>query len=126
MPRWIKDEKLQSKLTPDYPLGCKRVLVSDDFYPALAEPNVTVTTDKIDRVSPSGVRVQTPSGPKDFEIDVLVLATGFRTREFLLHLDDIQVRNKQRLADVWDKTGATAYFGLAHPDMPNLFMIYGG
>ncbi|WP_329084069.1 MULTISPECIES: flavin-containing monooxygenase [unclassified Streptosporangium] len=115
----VPDPLLRARLTPDYPVGCRRVVIDSGFYPALTRPDVDVVTDGITRIVPGGV--ETAAGLR--ETDVIVYATGFETSEFL---GSIQVtgRGGRHLAEEW-KDGAEAYLGIAVPHFPNLFLLYG-
>ncbi|GIH90644.1 flavin-containing monooxygenase [Planobispora siamensis] len=115
----IPDPALRAKLTPDYPIGCKRIVIDSRFYPALARPDVDVVTEKIVRITPEGV--ETTDGLR--EADVIIYATGFQSTEFLVPIE-ITGRQGRRLHDEW-KDGAEAYLGIAVPHFPNLFMLYG-
>jgi cation diffusion facilitator CzcD-associated flavoprotein CzcO len=112
--------ELRRKLTPDYPIGCKRVLFADDYYPALTRKNVSLVTEGIDRITPAGI--VTKDGVTH-PADVIVYATGFETTEWHLSVDIIG-RNGIKLRDAW-KDGAEAYLGITVANFPNLFMIYG-
>ena len=115
----VPDPELRRKLTPDYPIGCKRVLFTDDYYPALQRPNVTLETGAMERITPAGVRMRDGS---EHALDVLVYATGFETTGWNW---PIQVKGRTAfLGDVW-KEGPEAYLGLTVSGFPNLFMIYG-
>jgi cation diffusion facilitator CzcD-associated flavoprotein CzcO len=116
----VADPELRRKLTPDYPIGCKRVLFADDYYPALTRENVSLVISGIDRIVPGGV--VTEDG-LTHHADVLVYATGFETTEWHLEVDIIG-RDGIRLSDAW-KHGPEAYLGLTIANFPNLFMIYG-
>lgn len=116
----IADPVLREKLWPDYPLGCKRVLLSDDFYPAMVRPNVSLVTDRILRIEPDGVR--TADGCLH-ELDLIVYATGFETTS-LLGVTDITGRAGRSLRNEWGGV-PQAYFGMAVAGFPNLFMLYG-
>jgi cation diffusion facilitator CzcD-associated flavoprotein CzcO len=118
--RQVKDAALRQKLMPHYPIGCKRLLFSNDWYPALVQPNVSVVTDQITGVTPEGVR--TADGTVH-AADVLVYGTGFRATEFLEPME-ITGRDGARLHDAWAE-GARAYLGLTVPGFPNLFVVYG-
>lgn len=118
--RHIKDPVLRAKLTPDYPIGCKRVLFSSDWYPALACDNVSVETDAITEVTPTGVR--TADG-RLHEVDVIVYGTGFKATEFLAPMT-ITGRDGRDLHAEWAQ-GARAHLGMAVPGFPNMFLIYG-
>ncbi|OBI86996.1 flavin-containing monooxygenase [Mycobacterium asiaticum] len=118
--RHIKDPVLRAKLTPDYPIGCKRVLFSSDWYPALACDNVSVETDVITEVTPTGVR--TADG-RLHEVDVIIYGTGFKATEFLAPMT-ITGRDGRDLHAEWAQ-GARAHLGMAVPGFPNMFLIYG-
>ncbi|GIH76549.1 flavin-containing monooxygenase [Planobispora longispora] len=115
----VPDPELRAKLTPDYPIGCKRVVIDSAFYPALTRRNVDVVTDRIVRIVPEGV--ETEAGVR--EADTIVYATGFLTTEFLVPME-LAGRQGRRLHDEW-KDGAEAYLGIAVPNFPNLFLLYG-
>lgn len=113
------NEELRKALTPDYPPGCKRIVISDDFYPAIANPKTTLETRPIDRVTPSGLA----AAGTESDYDLIILATGFRTVEFMY---PIKIYGSQGAAieDVW-KGGAHAYLGITVPQLPNFAMLYG-
>ncbi|GAB4583009.1 flavin-containing monooxygenase [Nocardia sp. IFM 10818] len=116
----VADPELRAKLTPDYPIGCKRGLFSNDYYPALTQPNVAVETTPITEIVPEGVRTEDGALHR---ADVIIYGTGFKGTEFLWPMK-IRGRAGVHLADVWDD-GAHAYLGLTVPGFPNMFMIYG-
>jgi cation diffusion facilitator CzcD-associated flavoprotein CzcO len=118
--RRIKDPALRRKLTPDYPIGCKRVLFSSDWYPSLAMDDVDVETDAVTEVTPTGVR--TADG-RLHEVDVIIYGTGFKATEFLAPMT-ISGRNGRDLHAQWSE-GARAHLGMAVPGFPNMFLIYG-
>lgn len=118
--RRIDDPDLRARLTPDYELGCNRTLISSDFYRALRAPNVALVTAPITRVVPAGV--DTADGCRH-ELDVLVLATGFRAGEYL-HGIEVVGRDGVRLHDVW-ASAPHAYLGMTVTGFPNLFVFYG-
>jgi cation diffusion facilitator CzcD-associated flavoprotein CzcO len=117
----VRDPELRKKLIPNYPMGAKRILFSDDFYDALDRDNVEVVTTPIDRIVPEGV-VTTDGRMRN--ADVLVYATGFETTTFLTPM---QVRGlgRQSLNEKWAREGAEAYLGITHTGFPNFFMMYG-
>ena len=82
--RGVADPELRARLTPDYPPGCKRIIVSDDFLPTLQRGNVTLETDAIARITPTGI--VTESGASH-EVDVIVYGTGFRSTEFVAPIE---------------------------------------
>ncbi|AFT98730.1 flavin-containing monooxygenase [Nocardia brasiliensis] len=116
----VADPRLRAELTPDYPIGCKRALFSNDYYPALTQPNVHVETTAITEVMPEGVR--TADGTVH-PADVIIYGTGFKGTEFLWPMD-IYGRAGRKLSDAWAE-GAHAFYGIAVPDFPNLFLVYG-
>lgn len=116
----VKDPELRRKLTPDYPVGGKRVLIHDDYYPALARENVELVTSPIARVDERGL--QTEDG-RHHELDVLIWATGFDTTHFLAPME-IEGRDGHVLEAQW-KDGAEAYLGMTVSGFPNLFLMYG-
>ena len=116
----IADPKLREVLTPDYPIGCKRILISDDYYQSLCRDNVAVVTSPIERILPGGVR--TADG-RVHPADTLIFATGFETTSFLAPMQ-IEGLGGRKLEEVW-REGAEAYLGVAVADFPNLFLLYG-
>jgi len=116
----VADPKLRELLTPDYPIGCKRVLVSDDYYPAVVRPNVEIVTDPIARILPDGI--ETRSGRR-VPLDVIVWGTGFATAGFLAPME-IVGRGGRRLHDAW-ASGAEAHRGVTVAGFPNMFVLYG-
>ena len=105
---------------PDYPLGCKRLLFSNDWYPTLAQPHVDVVTDGVTGVEPTGIR--TADGTLH-ELDVVILGTGFAATEFLAPME-ITGRGGRRLAEAWEG-GARAHLGITVPDFPGFYVLYG-
>ena len=116
----VASPELRRKLTPDYPVGCKRVLFADDYYPALQLSNVTLETAAIECITPQGVRTR---DGVDHALDVLVYATGFETTGWYWSLR-VAGRGGTALSDVW-KQGPEAYLGLTVSGFPNFFMTYG-
>ena len=116
----VPDPALRAKLTPDFPVGCKRVLISNDFYPAVQRGNVELVTDAITEIRPNGV--VTADG-KLREVDIILYATGFRVTDWLSHVD-ISGRGGRKLIDDW-KDGASAYYGIAVNFYPNMFLLLG-
>lgn len=116
----ISDPELSRKLTPDYAIGCKRILVSDDYYPALAQPNVTLATEGISHIE--GNTVITSDGVRH-ELDVLILATGFITTDLPL---SYRVFNETgtSLADQWED-GVSTHASASVHGFPNFYLING-
>lgn len=115
----VPDAALRAKLTPDYPIGCKRILITDDFYPALMRDNVTLETGGITAIEAAGVR--TAGGFHD--LDVLIFATGFETTEWNWSMEVVG-RDGLTLKQAW-KDGPEAYLGIMAAGFPNMFMLYG-
>lgn len=111
---------LFEKVWPDYPIGCKRILFSSDYLPALAQPNVDLVTEHISEITEKGIR--TADGV-EHEFDVLIWGTGFKATEFLAPMTITGVGGR-KLADAW-QSGAHAYYGMTVPDFPNLVIMYG-
>ncbi len=116
----IADPALRAALLPDYPIGAKRVLISDDYLPALRRDNVEVVTAGIDRVEEDAVVLR---DGRRLAVDCLILATGFESTAFLAPMR-IEGRGGRSLHDAW-QGHARAYLGLAVPGFPNFFMMYG-
>ncbi len=116
----VSDPILREKLRPDYRAGCKRLIISPNFYESIQRPNARLVAESIRRVEPGGVR--TTDGELH-ELDVLVLATGFRVDRFLRPIEVVG-RGGVRLDDVWAQR-PFAYMALSVPDFPNLFMLNG-
>jgi cation diffusion facilitator CzcD-associated flavoprotein CzcO len=118
--RQVRDPALRAKLVPDYPIGAKRVLFNDDYYPTLSRPNVRLVTDGVERIEAGGVRTK---GGERIEADVIIYATGFKATEFLAPMR-VTGSAGRSLDDEW-RSGAHAYLGVAVSGFPNLFMLYG-
>jgi cation diffusion facilitator CzcD-associated flavoprotein CzcO len=116
----VADPVLREKLRPTYRAACKRLIVSDRFYQAIQRPNAVLVTDAIVGVEPAGIR--TRDGVRH-ELDVLVLATGFRVDRFVRPMRVAGVGGVL-LDDVWAE-GPFAYMTLAVPGFPNLYMLNG-
>lgn len=116
----VHDPKLREKLRPNYRAGCKRLIMSEDFYSAIQKPNAELVTDPIERIEAKGVR--TANG-RLHEFDVLALATGFKVDRFMRPIE-IVGRGGVTLDDAWAKR-PTAYLAISVPDFPNLFMLNG-
>jgi cation diffusion facilitator CzcD-associated flavoprotein CzcO len=115
----VPDPTLRAQLTPSYRLGCKRVLISNDYYPAIQRPNVELVTDPIEAIEPAGVR--TARGIR--EVDAIVFGTGFRVSEYLSPIQ-IVGRGGLELNDAWKKSMRN-YLGIAVSGFPNLFLLLG-
>jgi cation diffusion facilitator CzcD-associated flavoprotein CzcO len=118
--RQVPDPALRARLTPDYTLGCKRVLVSDDYYPALTRPNVEVITDGVREVRARSV--VTTAGD-ELEVDTIILGTGFHVTDNPI-ASRVRGRQGKTLAQVWSPS-MRAYLGMSVAGFPNLFVIIG-
>ena len=118
--RRLKDAALLAKATPDHAPGCKRILVSDAWYPTLKRPNVALVTEPIERITPQGI--VTRDGVQH-AVDVVVVATGFVVTEFTA-LTNTQGRGGADLAARWMQ-GAATHLGLVTHGFPNLFTLLG-
>ncbi|BAZ53639.1 putative flavin-binding monooxygenase [Nostoc sp. NIES-4103] len=116
----VKEVALQSVLEPNFPIGCKRILLSNDYYETLQQPNVKVISSYIKAICTNSVLTQ---DDHEYPIDTLIFATGFHTNNFLSPIKIIGLNN-QSLEDKW-KDGAEAYKGIMISGFPNLFMLYG-
>lgn len=116
----VTDEAMRAKLTPPYEFGCKRVLISNDFYPALQRPNVELVTEAIKEVRAHSIvtsdRVERP-------VDVLIYGTGFRVTDMLLATRIIG-RGGVEIHDAW-KERISAYLGITVAGFPNFFLLLG-
>jgi cation diffusion facilitator CzcD-associated flavoprotein CzcO len=119
--RWqLKDRGLRRKVWPDYTFGCKRVLFSSHYLPALRRANVEVVSDSIARVAPEGI--VTADGTLH-ELDCIIWATGFKTTEFMFPMQ-IRGSGGGDLNQTW-AGGAHAHLGMTVPGFPNMFVMYG-
>jgi cation diffusion facilitator CzcD-associated flavoprotein CzcO len=116
----ITDPELRRKVTPTDEIGCKRIMLTDEWYPALTKPNVELIADRIAEVTAAGIRTQ-DGGERP--ADMLVLATGFATHGFVAPME-IAGAGGRRLSEAWADV-PRAYLGLSVPDFPNMFLLYG-
>lgn len=118
--RSVRDPVLRERLRPTYRAACKRLVISADFYEAIQHPNAELVTEHITRIEPAGVR--TDDG-RLHELDVLVLATGFKADAFMRPMD-IVGRHGHTLDQAWVPR-PVAYLSISVPGFPNLFMLNG-
>lgn len=118
--RQVQDPALRAQLTPDYPIGCKRILLSNEYLATMAKPNVRLVTQGIRRITTTGVET---SDGQHHPADAIVYGTGFAATEFLAPMK-ITGRDGVDLNLAW-REGAQAYLGMAVPGFPNFFMLYG-
>ncbi|WP_421121065.1 flavin-containing monooxygenase [Aquihabitans daechungensis] len=115
----VNDDLPAEALLPDYPLGCKRILISNDWYPTLFRPNVEVVTAPVERITPNGVVANGVEHPAD----AIIFGTGFASTGFLAPIR-ITGRGGRDLHAEW-KDGAEAHLGITVAGFPNLFVLYG-
>jgi cation diffusion facilitator CzcD-associated flavoprotein CzcO len=116
----ISDPELRAKVTPSDDLGCKRIMITDDWYPTLCKPNVDLHTERVVEITPTGVRTEDGA---ERPADVIVLATGFRTQDFVAPME-ITGRAGRTLDEAWSNV-PKAYLGITVPGFPNMFLLYG-
>lgn len=119
--RSIGDDDLRRRLTPNYRIGCKRILVSDDYYPAFTRDNVELITEPIAGFTASGLL--TARG-REIPLDVAILATGFRVADSQ-GLPRIVGLRGQGLAELWMETGMQGYLGVHVSGFPHLAILMG-
>lgn len=120
MRRHVKDPAKRKKLLPDYKIGCKRLLISNDWFPAVNQDHVDIITDGIEQMTENGVI--TADGT-EHKVDAIIYGTGFKATDILapIHITGL---NGLELNDAW-KDGAEAYKGTCVSGFPNLFILYG-
>lgn len=129
----VSDPDLRRRLWPTYTFGCKRVLVSDDYYPALTRPNVTLVTDPIETVTPTGIRTTGTTDPTaEQPFDALIFSTGFQVADLpVVQLPNGRTafsftgRNGRDLLTEWAQTGPQALYGMTASGFPNLLFLLG-
>jgi cation diffusion facilitator CzcD-associated flavoprotein CzcO len=119
--RQVRDPELRAKLIPDYRPGCKRLLPSNDWYPAIQKPNVDLVTEKILEIRPTSIVTVDGS---EIEVDTIVFATGFHVTDNPV-VDRIRGKDGRTLGEHWSTGGMAAYLGTTVPGFPNLFMLAG-
>jgi cation diffusion facilitator CzcD-associated flavoprotein CzcO len=119
--RWqLRDPEVRRKAWPDYTFGCKRILFSSWFLPALQRPEVELVTEPISRLSEGGV---VTSDGAEREVDCIIYGTGFRTTEFMFPME-VTGRDAVSLRDIW-ADGPHAHLGISVPGFPSMFVMYG-
>jgi len=116
----VADEELRARCTPDYVVGCKRILFSNDWYPTLQLPSVELVTEPIEGITGTGVAT---AGGGHREVDAIVYGTGFQATGFLQPMRVTGLGGRD-LHDSW-RNGAEAYRGVTVSGFPNFFMLYG-
>ena len=120
MRKQIEDPELREKLTPDYSIGCKRILPTNEWYPALAKPNVEVITGGLTEVRPHSVVAEDGT---EREVDTIIFGTGFHVTDVPI-ADRVSGRDGRTLAEVWEGS-MQAYKGTTVAGYPNLFFLVG-
>jgi cation diffusion facilitator CzcD-associated flavoprotein CzcO len=118
--RSVRDKGLRRRVTPDYELGCKRILASSEYYDTLNRPNTEVVTEGIAKLTADGLFTE---DGVHHAVDTIIWATGFRSQEFVAPMRVVG-RSGEDLDEVW-RGGARAHLGLAVPGFPNFFLMYG-
>jgi cation diffusion facilitator CzcD-associated flavoprotein CzcO len=116
----IEDPELRRKLTPDYRMGCKRILPTDEWYPALAKPNVEVVTEGITEIRPHSV---VGADGTEREVDTIIFGTGFHVTDVPI-ADRVRGRDGRTLMEAWNGS-MQAYKGTTVAGYPNLFFLVG-
>ncbi|MDF1664534.1 MAG: NAD(P)/FAD-dependent oxidoreductase, partial [Planctomycetota bacterium] len=116
----IEDAELREKVTPNYRLGCKRVLVSDNYYPALQQPGVTLVNSGISSLTSAGVKSEEG---QETTVDAVIMATGFKVFDIMNRFRALG-RKQQLLTERWSER-VEAYYGIAVSGFPNMFMLLG-
>jgi len=117
----VEDPVLRKKLKPNYKFGCKRVMISDDFYQTFNLSHVKLNTERIVNVNPDSI---TTADGVTQKIDVLILCTGFRVQEYFSPME-VRVRNNVNALDAWRPSGPQSYFGITCHGAPNHFILLG-
>jgi cation diffusion facilitator CzcD-associated flavoprotein CzcO len=118
--RQVRDPALRARLTPDFPIGCKRILLSNDWLPALQRPNVELVTEPVAELTAGGIRTR---DGRERAVDVVIYGTGFSATEFLAPLQ-IRGLGGRTLQEAW-QAGAEAYYGISVAGFPNFMVLYG-
>ena len=119
--RHIKDKALRKKVTPNYTIGCKRVLMANDYYPAIAQPNVNVITAGVREVRANSV---IDADGNEHEVDAIIWGTGFHVTENP-EWDNLIGRDGRTLTETWAERGMEAYLGMQAANFPNTFLMIG-
>jgi cation diffusion facilitator CzcD-associated flavoprotein CzcO len=121
MKRSVTDPVLRAKLTPDYTMGCKRVLISNDYYPALNRSNVDVVTDGIAEVREHSI---VDTAGVEHSVDAIIYGTGFHVIDAFGYLD-ITGKDERDLAKEWADNGVESHLGITVSGFPNFFFLLG-
>lgn len=121
MQRQVPDAALRQRLVPSYRIGCKRILLSDDFYPALSLPQVQLVDQAVVRASANGL---VSADGREHALDVVIAATGFQVNDVQTPFE-VYGRGSQSLNHVWKDSGPQAYLGTVVHGFPNMFLMTG-
>jgi cation diffusion facilitator CzcD-associated flavoprotein CzcO len=116
----IADPELRARVTPEYAIGCKRILLSNDWYRTLQRENVALVTDAIAEVRPNAIATR---DGREHPVDTIILATGFAATDFLAPMK-VFGRSGAELSDAW-KNGAATHLGISVAGFPNFFLLVG-
>jgi cation diffusion facilitator CzcD-associated flavoprotein CzcO len=119
--RQVADPALRARLTPDYKIGCKRIMLANDYYPALQRPNVALITERIEEIRAHSI---VDGNGVEREVDAIIMGTGFEVTTAYKHTRITGVGG-QELGGLWDRTGMQAYHGISVAGFPNYFMLLG-
>ncbi len=117
----VADAELRARLTPSYTIGCKRILLSNDYYPALQRPNLELITEALQEIRAD--RLVTRDG-REHEVDAIIYGTGFQVADFIVPFE-IRGRGGLELNQVFRQRGVEAYLGTSVAGFPNLFFLLG-
>lgn len=116
----IDNRVLRRKVTPMFDMGCKRILLSNEYYPALSKPNVDVVNSRIESFTEKGIK---DAGGREYEVDVIVYATGFKTVDAATQMN-IRGRDGLLIGDAW-QNGSKSFLGIHSSGFPNAFFLMG-
>jgi cyclohexanone monooxygenase len=116
----VADEELRSRLTPEHPFGCKRLVFATDYLQALTQPHVEVVSSPARYLRSRSLVTEDGA---ELDVDIILCATGYAAADYLGQIDVVG-ENGDSLRDTWSD-GAYAYLGMAVPGFPNFFMLYG-
>jgi len=119
--RQVEDPELRARLTPSYEIGCKRILLSDEWYPAIQQPNVRIVDSGVSEVRPRSVVAATG---EEVDADTIIFGTGFNVTAHP-GFDRIVGRSGASLGEQWRQHGMEAYAGTTVAGFPNLFLVVG-
>jgi cation diffusion facilitator CzcD-associated flavoprotein CzcO len=121
MRKYVKDPELEKAMTPNYTMGCKRILLSNNWFEAVVRKNVKVITDGIDKITSQGI---VPKNREELKIDAIIYATGFKASELLSRIHIVGSKGKN-LNEIWKQNGVQAYKGTTVAGFPNMFILHG-